>query len=55
VAGPLTDFPQSPITMAGDIGPCVRSDDQQLESIAKLGHWPTWQIISEENRAFTKE
>src|SRR5512133_2113474 len=25
-------------------------DDQQLESTAKLGQWPTWQIIPKENR-----
>jgi hypothetical protein len=25
------------------------------ESIQKLGQWPTWQIIPEENRSFTKD
>ena len=53
VTGPLADFPSiiTPVVM----GPCVRRDDQQLESTAKLGHWPTWQIIPEENRSFTND
>ena len=40
----------SPVAM----GPASQ-DDQRLKSIQKLGHWPTWQIIPEENRSFTKD
>ena len=51
VAGRWPTFSQSSSPVV--TGPCVRRDDQPLESIIKLGQWPTWQIIPKENRSFT--
>jgi len=53
VARPLADSLSSspPVVM----GPCVRRDDSAVGVNIKLGHWPTWQIIPEENRSFTKD
>ena len=54
---PAPDFAEPVIgcAFARPVGSIRVRSRARNESIPKLGHWPTWQIIPEENRSFTKD